>query len=104
MKYLVLLTIRIEKFPQYFIEVGTQLDLCIHPNLTDEITVDEYFCSIKRVSYDLKNDNGMLYIEAHDSLPHEDQEENVVPRLKDEAEELKQHGWWLNDYDFGDLK
>lgn len=100
MKYMVLLIIRIEKFPKYFIQIGQKLEFSIHPNLTDEITVDEYLCKVERISYDLKDDDGIIYLEAYDSLPHEDEECNVVPRLKEEAEEMKEYGWFLNDYDY----
>lgn len=100
MKYLVLMLIKIEKFPQYFIQIAQELDLSTHPNSNDEITVDEYFCRIVRISYDLKDQRCLMYLEAFDNLPHENEEDKVVQRLKDEAKEMEKYGWWLNDHDY----
>lgn len=102
MQYLICLKIKIEKFPNYFIEVIKQYELPFHPNLTDEICVDDYYCTIENIHVDISEGSHIISLINTGGGPHEDEEVNVIPRLKDEMKELEQYGWRMNDYDFGE--
>lgn len=100
MRYLVLVKLRVEKFPEYFIQIAKDFDLAVHPNLTDSICVDEYYCNIEEIHYDISDGTFQLRLNAVDNTPHCNEESEVVQRLKDEAEEMKEYGWWVNDWDY----
>lgn len=98
-EYTVLLTIKIHKFPDYHIQVSKEFELSIHPNMTDNICVEDMNCIIEHIHYDLDTDSCVLFIVNTDG-PGETEESEVAPRLKEEAEEMKVSGWILTEYDF----
>lgn len=101
MKYFILLTLHIDKFPQYFFTLLKQYDLERHPNLKDIIHVDGYVCIVKRIDYDISDNICFINLDVVDCKPHCDIESEVVPVLLYEFQELEECGWEMFDNDFG---
>lgn len=104
MKYLFLLKIKVPKY-KWFIELGKNYRLKVHPNIKDKIWVDDFFCSITEILYNVDNDLIHLKLNVDDPI-HSDVEnsEEAIERLRGDINELKIYDWYINDYDLGNNK
>jgi len=106
MNYYLLLTIKVLNSP-FYIEVGLVRSLPFHPNLTDLLSVGDYYCKIKEIFFDLDNQREpWLKLEAGDAWVRKNSEtmEDCHKRMQSEFKDLKE--WChsnkdrlvLNDY------
>ena len=98
MKYLFLITMKVSGY-NLFIELGKEYELNIHPNITDQIWVDDCFCSITEILHNIDNYSIWLKLEMYDPQHVVESSEEAVERLISDIDEFKSYGWYLNDYD-----
>jgi hypothetical protein len=98
MNYLFLITMKVEGYSP-FIELAKEYDLKVHPNLSDKIWVEDCFCNITKMTYDVDDETIHLELLMYDPQHVCENEEQVLFRLIDDIEEFSQFGWRLNDYD-----
>lgn len=103
MKYIFLMTIKIEKY-KWFIQLGKSYELSIHFNLTDEVMIDiSDFCSITRINHSIDDNEHetYIYLNKDDPKPIVKSSKEAIECLVSEIDEYKEYGWYLNDYDLG---
>lgn len=103
MKYVFLIKIKVPKY-KYFIELSKNYELNFHPNIKDEIVVDEFFCSITQILHFVDDDKTLLYLNVNDPQHVVKNSKEAIRRLIYDIEELKIYDWHLGDYFLGKHK
>lgn len=98
MKYLFLVTMRVDGY-KWFIKLGKYFDLNMSFNITNEIFVDEIFCTIKRIFHNIDDEETWLYLEMDEPQHVVENSEQAIQILIDYIEEFKEYGWYLDNYD-----
>jgi hypothetical protein len=73
----------------YFIQVGKEFMLPFHPNLTDELTVANYTCTINDIDWMVEDEFGIIRMTATDNLVYHCTKEKAIEHLMEELEDLK---------------
>ena len=104
MKYRLFIKITIDDYP-YFIELAKDYELSIHFNLTDKLWIDGFFCDITEIFHNIDDNETWLKLDVTDpKAANIKSKKSAIDSLRLDVEELKEYGWYLNDYDLGKEK
>lgn len=101
-EYFLLMKIEIKEF-DFFIELGSENDIFLpaHPNKTDILWIDGYFCEIYEILFDCNCGEYVprvwLKLTVTDSMHYKDKDD-AIKRLNSDYKSMKEYGWYINDY------
>src|SRR5689334_14518905 len=104
MKYIFLINMKIPEY-DWYIKLAKEYELQVHPNITDEINVDELSCSITSIRFDVDNDFIWLDLNIDDpQYCYVKSSEEAIKILVSDMDELSEYGWRMIDYDLGEWR